>query len=360
VTHEEAFLQAIQEAPDDDVPRLIFADWLDDNGQGERAELIRLQCALAAMPSGDPERPGLLLRERALLDAHAAGWLGAFHEPRRLWQYQRGTACLRLSVRRLAAPERLERAEQWFVRAWVLELDLHGATQSLDALLSASFLSRLTVFRLEHARLGNEGARAVAFCPQLDRLTTLSLRNNALGTDAVRAVVRSPYLARLEELNLAQSALNLQGLALLASGLPRLRRLDLSEAVSSPEGVGGLLEAGWLGNLTALGLSSCRLGDGGVRLLADCPRLARLLGLSLAGNNVTAAGVAALAASPHLAGLRYLDLRFNPIGSAGARLLARSSFLGQLEALLLQGDGVDPGALEALRLRFGPALKRAG
>jgi uncharacterized protein (TIGR02996 family) len=360
VTHEEAFLQAIQETPDDDVPRLIFADWLDENDQSARAELIRLQCRLAGMASGDQERPGLLLRERALLDAHAADWLGAFHEPRRTWQYQRGTACLQLNGRRLAAPERLERAEKWFARAWVLELELHGAAQSLEALLGASFLSRLTVLRLEHARLGNEGARTVAFCPQLDRLTALSLRNNGLGTDGVRAVVRSPYLGRLEELDLAQSSVNHQGMALLASGLPRLRLLNLSEALSGPESVDDLLHADWVRNLTTLGLSSCRLGDGGARLLADCPGLAHLRELRVASNNVTPAGVAALAGSPHLAGLRRLDLRFNSIGSAGARFLARSSFLGHLEALVLQGDGVDSVGLEALRMRFGSVLKRAG
>ncbi len=34
---DEAFLQAIAETPDDDAPRLIYADWLDDHGQGDPA-----------------------------------------------------------------------------------------------------------------------------------------------------------------------------------------------------------------------------------------------------------------------------------------------------------------------------------
>jgi uncharacterized protein (TIGR02996 family) len=41
-----AFLDAIREAPDDDAPRLIYADWLDERGEFERASLIRFQCAL--------------------------------------------------------------------------------------------------------------------------------------------------------------------------------------------------------------------------------------------------------------------------------------------------------------------------
>ena len=42
-THEEAFLEDIVAHPDDDAPRLVFADWLDDHGDADRAEFIRLQ-----------------------------------------------------------------------------------------------------------------------------------------------------------------------------------------------------------------------------------------------------------------------------------------------------------------------------
>src|SRR5262249_53214424 len=38
-----AFLAAIRENPDDDTPRLAFADWLAENGEPERGELIRAQ-----------------------------------------------------------------------------------------------------------------------------------------------------------------------------------------------------------------------------------------------------------------------------------------------------------------------------
>jgi uncharacterized protein (TIGR02996 family) len=39
-------LRAILEAPAEDTPRLVYADWLDENGQPERAEFIRVQCEL--------------------------------------------------------------------------------------------------------------------------------------------------------------------------------------------------------------------------------------------------------------------------------------------------------------------------
>jgi uncharacterized protein (TIGR02996 family) len=42
-----ALLRECVENREDDAPRLVLADWLDDDGQHERAEFVRLQLALA-------------------------------------------------------------------------------------------------------------------------------------------------------------------------------------------------------------------------------------------------------------------------------------------------------------------------
>ncbi len=42
---EQAFIAAIKAAPDDDAPRLIYADWLDEQERHRRATLIRWQCS---------------------------------------------------------------------------------------------------------------------------------------------------------------------------------------------------------------------------------------------------------------------------------------------------------------------------
>jgi uncharacterized protein (TIGR02996 family) len=44
---EAAFIAAVNAQPTDDLPRLIYADWLEEAGFAERAEQIRLQIALA-------------------------------------------------------------------------------------------------------------------------------------------------------------------------------------------------------------------------------------------------------------------------------------------------------------------------
>jgi uncharacterized protein (TIGR02996 family) len=43
VSIESAFIADIAANPDDDTPRLIYADWLEEHGQPQRAEFIRVE-----------------------------------------------------------------------------------------------------------------------------------------------------------------------------------------------------------------------------------------------------------------------------------------------------------------------------
>jgi uncharacterized protein (TIGR02996 family) len=76
-TDESALLSAIRASPDDDLPRLVFADWLDEHGRPERAEFIRVQCEFAralADPARKRDRNALSKRARALSRTHARQW----------------------------------------------------------------------------------------------------------------------------------------------------------------------------------------------------------------------------------------------------------------------------------------------
>lgn len=107
MTDDTAFLRAIIARPEDDSLRLIYADYLDETNRPERAEFIRVQIELAAMPDevaalsshdhilpSHPEqfrwkgKPGsavqwerllcchaLRCRERTLLAAHRLSWI---------------------------------------------------------------------------------------------------------------------------------------------------------------------------------------------------------------------------------------------------------------------------------------------
>jgi uncharacterized protein (TIGR02996 family) len=71
---EQAFLEAICDNPEDDTPRLVFADWLEENGQPERAEFILVQIEMASLGQDDPRRPALADRSRALFFDPTAAW----------------------------------------------------------------------------------------------------------------------------------------------------------------------------------------------------------------------------------------------------------------------------------------------
>lgn len=49
VSDYETLLAAVLADPDSDAPRLILADWLEENGEPERAEFIRVQSRLAEL-----------------------------------------------------------------------------------------------------------------------------------------------------------------------------------------------------------------------------------------------------------------------------------------------------------------------
>ena len=72
----QLLLKAICADPDADLPRLVYADYLDDEGQPERAALIRLQCEFERklrLVLGFDE--AVRREEVALWTAHGSEWL---------------------------------------------------------------------------------------------------------------------------------------------------------------------------------------------------------------------------------------------------------------------------------------------
>jgi uncharacterized protein (TIGR02996 family) len=67
-----ALLRAICAEPEDDTPRLVAADWLEEHGDPDRAALIRLQVELARLKASGldrtPEAAALRRKEQAYLE----------------------------------------------------------------------------------------------------------------------------------------------------------------------------------------------------------------------------------------------------------------------------------------------------
>jgi len=91
VTDEASLLRAIEGAPEDDAPRMVYADWLMTRGD-PRGEFIQLQCTLYRTRAGSVRFASIRDRAQALLDRHASRW-APIANPRLVWAFERGFAC---------------------------------------------------------------------------------------------------------------------------------------------------------------------------------------------------------------------------------------------------------------------------
>jgi uncharacterized protein (TIGR02996 family) len=205
-TDHRGMLMAVIENPDEDVHRLVYADWLEEHGDAARAEFIRLQCSVASrgrdqtIPRADPEHG----RIQQLTQQLGARWLAELPVIRGIqWSgFHRGFPGVVV-----ASPTTLARSGR---KAWALapvemvtitRLNAIGAS----AIAASRFLERirvLTVERYSAARDGIGPLRTLLRTPRVANLRRLSFATSRLGDSGLREVFDSPYLTGLEWLNL--------------------------------------------------------------------------------------------------------------------------------------------------------------
>jgi uncharacterized protein (TIGR02996 family) len=366
----DAFLQSICDDPDDDTPRLIYADWLEEHGTAaeiDRASFIRLQIEAHRLPEFDRLRCEREWEAERLLARRRSTWLGGLP----WWVEDFGAGFFeRGFVNRLCVlplhfleefpelPDREPITDLW-VRA-------EGAKVPVEQLLALPGLERLRELDFSAHGIKNTGAAKLAHCLALGNLTSLDLSANDISFNGVRALAGSRYLQNLEHLQvdpLPHECL----VALIASPhLGRLRRLDLNPNVSGLRGLEMLFRSdlgrrlttlslsGWshfgasqeaaaqrlavadgMVGLTALYFIRARIGDAGLAALARASHLSGVRELSLLGGSVTAEGLRALAESDVFAGLTDLRLAYDPLGDSALEILAGTQTLSRLQSLLL-------------------------
>src|SRR5689334_19357683 len=148
MTDADDFLAAIIDRPDDDLPRLVFADFLEESGDADRAEFIRVQCELARLPAGHPDRPALAAREEELLRANRPRWV--VPASRLAQQFRRGF----VEVVRTTADRLLAVAGRLFRTTPVRELRLQDADQHTAALARLPGLARVEALDLSNHGFG--------------------------------------------------------------------------------------------------------------------------------------------------------------------------------------------------------------
>lgn len=76
-TEENAFLAGIWAEPKDDLRRLVYADWLEEQGSDEcraKAEYLRLEVHVSGLADDHPERDGHILKLRELAKGLPIEW----------------------------------------------------------------------------------------------------------------------------------------------------------------------------------------------------------------------------------------------------------------------------------------------
>jgi uncharacterized protein (TIGR02996 family) len=309
-----ALLAAIRDNVDEDLPRLAYADWLEENGEADLAEFIRVECRLAGMPDDHPERRRLFRRDLELLADYKDEWVGPVRRGCAFWEVRRGF----LDEINTSADNLLDHAAA-IARHPLRVARLSVTEADLDALAGCPHLAGLRELALTGPQgLGDEAARAVAHSACLDRLESLALDGMLIGTAGAFALAAAP-LGRLRKLRLRGGQIGPDGVEALVESpyLASLETLDLSgRYVSTPSGAPGQSTSGAAPNI----------GDAGVVRLARCPGSEKLRVLVLVMNHLGDEGVRALAESPYLAGLQALHLEQGPPASVAAHAALTARF----------------------------------
>jgi uncharacterized protein (TIGR02996 family) len=77
MSDEQIFLQALRDRPDDDITRLVYADWLEDQDDPvarQQALFLRLECYRARTSDDSPDWPALNTRLRDLAANLSLDW----------------------------------------------------------------------------------------------------------------------------------------------------------------------------------------------------------------------------------------------------------------------------------------------
>jgi uncharacterized protein (TIGR02996 family) len=323
-----ALLRAIRENPDEDTPRLVYADWLDEQG-GEsneaRSELIRLQIAEAAkLPPNTFEAVG----QRYMGDMTAAE-IDLIH--------RFGDAD--------PAPQ-----------GWRLDLPTHAGVfygnKNLPDRFARGFLWR--------ARFDDVPA-FLAVAPKLfDAAPITCVEFNKLTPGSVRKLAASPYLRHVRQWSDRVAKRTDEMLVALAASehLVNLREIFWNgPAVGTKTtgvGVRALVTAPAIRTLTRMQFDLCAIGDIGLEAIATSPKCAGLEFLHLNGNHrcCGVAGIAALAAAPLRLTLRALDLGSTDLTDDAVAPLVKAEWPGLIRLNLSGNEFTDRTGAALLKSDF--------
>jgi len=229
MTHPPRFLQTILADPQDDLPRLRYANWLEGCGN-PLGEFIRMQCHLARRPHLEYER-----RSQELLAEYRDDWSMALEDHVGWMSFHRGfVEEISLTDRQL-----IRNAAHLFQASPVLDVHLQSDGKRLDALPDLPHLQHTLFLDISAQHLGDGGVARLADALMLARVHGLNLGSNFIGDEGLIALSDSLFLGELRELYLNDNPITDDGVRQLVMSpvIDRLELLDVRYTQIGPEGI---------------------------------------------------------------------------------------------------------------------------
>ena len=364
MSDHDALLRTICANPRDDLPRLVYADWLEENGRPDHAAFIRTDVEMARRPEWDADR----VRHEAGLDGKAFfarhPWARAvFDGLPDGYGWTENPVVHRgfpWSLMVVYPNDLLRRRAVLFDRHPVTRLDFLLDPPRLDRLLAQPWAGRMTGFVFRRAYWAVADLRPLLASAELGGLEEIVFHSHSVRPAALPAVFESPLFANLTTFGIVDGGAQMgraavEGLAALP-GPTRLRSLTLGVALPADGGLARLASSPVAAGLTHLNLRHNRLTASRLAPLTASGAFAGLRMLDLQGNQVGNAGTAALAAAdlPHLA---VLDLSYCMVGDDGARAILDSPLADRLVLLDLTGSPASDEMKQALKERMGERVR---
>ncbi len=348
---EDGLLEAIVSNPEDDVPRLVYADWLEEQGETDRAELLRI----GPEPAEDAAKAAF----KALVKRVTPEVPEEFKKSIHRLTFTNGLLAAVVQMRGLLTKAFQDRGGPWLRSVRTFKLTIVGNTKTWEKVAAMPLMGHLRNLDVGGCALGKEGLTGLIGSPHFKGLYSINLSNNRLSRpDTIKALVECATLPRLVNLDLSGNWLNQEVVrALLAWPQARhLTALNLSGNWIHAGGVALVAESEALANLSHLSISHNYLPDQAVQAIVQSAALPRLSHLSIAGNNLTDAAAHALAGWPGLARLRRLEIQRNPMTLDGVLAVARSPHLGAEARVCLSRYPYNTAAQVQLQEALGKRL----
>jgi uncharacterized protein (TIGR02996 family) len=209
--HAERFLEDILEHPQDDAPRLEYADWLEDHCD-PLGEFIRVQCRLASLPVNHVSVLELETRERELLAEFEGDWVGDLADMVDWWTFRRGF----VEEIGTSTDKFLANACALFERVPIHVVHLCQLNEHMETLAASAYLQQTSYLDLSNNRVRDRGARLLARSPYLAHVRGLNLSSSGIGDAGLKALAVSPGLPELRELYLGDNRISNNGVRVLA------------------------------------------------------------------------------------------------------------------------------------------------